>query len=556
MVSQGRYEARNVNNAVARPGARMISPPFAHRRLHFANSLTQAAIASAIVFTPPLAAAAESEAPPKTTAAKGAHAAKPPDTPEASTGSEPSDQPAPLAPYGARAALDVRGEVRSASSAAAVPSRGSLAGLATLSVEGWCCWLATPPNANALSLFPGPAIDLRRGVIANVDLAGFAGARAGENGAAPSSAGGSRRVVWRADESLRLSLGAVSLSQRYSHERPVRFGDRDWRAYSDLHAIGGGFALDGMFGIEPYGIRFISLDLSVDVLYEGRRHSTTTASLSVPLVELAGSRELGPPGVRRPLRVAVVDFTGAASWTPTNLPTGLPGDGESLDFHIDIVDIHGISFAGSSWTHGFAAGFSVMTPLFVRDDRPPSSTLTGAETPAGAGEGDAQSAPESVGPILWLDTIHHASQASFVPSWLVGGVAPPGDRGAGAAVGAGTFHRIDPTGFASDFGAQLRLEAAYPLTLGLWGSASVTGVAAKRILVSDLPAPEGLRPAGTRLWMGRAEVNLDKELWDHLSMRLGVWVERSDRSDTIELGESDPTAVRTAGGVSLGLHLE
>jgi hypothetical protein len=519
----------------------MISTLFAHRRLHLANAPTQAAIAIAIAVAPTIAAAGEPTA----------EAHEPPNAPDAWSGLKQSGPAEPLAPYGASAALDVRGELRGASSEAAIPARGVLAGLAALSVEGWCCWLFTPPpDLKGLSVFPGPANDPRRGVVANVDLAGFAGARVGENGAAAS--GG--RVLWRADESLRLALGVVSLTQRYSHERPVRFGDRDWRAYSDLHAVGGGFALDGMFGIEPYGVRLNSFDLNVDVLYEGQRHVSTTASLATAFVEYAGALERGRPGIQRPLRVAVIDLTGAASWTPVTLPTGLPGQRESLDFHIDLVDIHGISFTGSSWTHGFAVGFSMIMPLHERDDQPPAPTVTDPEMPAGNAQ-NAPNAPESLRPILWLDTIYHASRASFVPSWLIGGVAS-GERGAGAALGAGTFHRIDPTGLASDFGAQLQAEAAYPLTSGVWGSASVAGIAANRVLVSDLPAPPGFRPAGTRLWMGRAEVNLDTELSEHLGMRLGAWIERSDRSDPIELGESDPTAVRTAGGVSLGLHVE
>jgi len=536
----------------------MISPPFAHRRLHFANAPTQAAIAIAIVFAPTIAAATEGET--ETTAAEDEtettateEAPEPPNAPDAWSGVKQSDPPDSLAPYGARAALDVRGELRGASSVAAVPARGVLAGLATLSVEGWCCWLFTPPaDRKGLSVFPGPANDPRRGVIANVDLAGFAGARADENGAAAS--GGSNQVLWRVEESLRLALGVVSLSQRYSHERPVRFGDRDWRAYSDLHTIGVGFALDGMLGVEPYGVRLNSLTLKVDGLYEGQRHATTTASLATAFVEYAGALERGRSGIQRPLRVAVVDLTGASSWAPVTLPTGLPGRRESTDFHIDLVDIHGVSFTGAAWTHGFAVGFSMMMPLHERDERPPTPTVTDPEMPAGDAQ-NAQDAPESLRPILWLDTIYHASRASFVPSWLTGGVAS-GERGAGAALGTGTFHRIDPTGLASDFGAQLQAEAAYPLTSGLWGSASVAGIAAKRDLVSDLPAPPGLRPAGTWLMMGRAEVNLDTELSEHFDMRLGVWIERSDRSDPLELGESDPTAVRTAGGVSLGLHLE
>ncbi len=544
----------------------MLSPPFAHRRLHFANAPAQAAIAIAIVFAPPLAGAAEP--PPETTAAEEAHADEPADAPEASPESELTDPPEaspwvePIAPsepftrYGARAALDVRGELRGASSAAAAPARGVLAGLATISTEGWCCWLFTPPpDYRGLSLFPGPASDPRRGVVANVDLAGFAGARVGENGASPSPGEGSYRVLWRADESIRLALGVAELSQRYSHARPVSFGDRDWRAYSDLHAIGGGFAFDGMFGIEPYGVRLMSIDFDIDGLYEGQRHTTTTVSVGTAFVEYAGAIERGRSGVRRPLRVAVIDVRGTASYTPVTLPTGLPGERQALDFHIDLVDIHGISLFGSSLRHGFAVGFSSITPLYERDNRPPSPPVTDPETNPGAGEGEAPNAPESLAPILWLDTIYHAPLASFVPSWLVGGVAS-GEQGEGVAVGTGTFHRLDPTGFASDFGGQLRAEAAYSLAPGLWGSASVTGLAAKRVLVSDLPAPAGLRPAGAWIWMGRAEVNLDTELSDQLDMRLSAWIERSDRSDPIELGEVDPTAVRTAGGVSLGIHLE
>ncbi|HZF51482.1 MAG TPA: hypothetical protein VE093_22655 [Polyangiaceae bacterium] len=546
----------------------MILSPFAHRRLHLANASTQAAIAIAIVFASPIAAAAEPEPPPETTAAEGAHADEPADTPDASPGSElinppeaspwvePIAPPEPFARYGARAALDVRGELRGAGSAAAVPARGVLAGLAAISAEGWCCWLFTPPpDYKGLSLFPGPANDPRRGVLANVDLAGFAGARVGENGASPSSGGGSYRVLWRVDESIRLALGVAELRQRSSHARPVSFGDRDWRAYSDLNAVGGGFAFDGMFGVEPYGVRLNSIDFDIDVLYEGQRHATTTASIGVAFVEYAGALERGRHRIERPLRVAVVDFHGAISYTPVTLPTGLPGERQALDLHIDLVDVHGISFSSPAWTHGFAVGFSSITPLYERDNRPRPAPVTDPETNTGQGEDKAPDAPEGMGPILWLDTIHHASRASFVPSWLVGGVAS-GERGAGVAVGAGTFHRLDPTGFASDFGGQLRAEAAYSLAPGLWGSASVTGLAAKRILVSDLPAPEGLRPPGAWLWMGRAEVNLDTELSDQLGMRLGAWIERSDRSDPIELGEVDPTVVRTAGGVSLGIHLE
>lgn len=120
-----------------------------------------------------------------------------------------------------------------------------------------------------------------------------------------------------------------------------------------------------------------------------------------------------------------------------------------------------------------------------------------------------------------------------------------------ASFGMGSWARLDPTGLAADAGQLVTASLAQRI-----GSVDVSGKLEggrlRRLAVSDY-APPDLAPVGTRMWLGRAEVDARWRLAHRLELDGAAYVERSDRDDPRWIAAADGR-LETHAGVDLTAH--
>ncbi|AUX29944.1 uncharacterized protein SOCE836_020390 [Sorangium cellulosum] len=398
--------------------------------------------------------------------------------------------------------------------------------------EGWIGWTAAEPDARApgLGLFSPSMLDARRGLIVRAGAAGLAAAR---------STGGARAFEWRVAESATLQLTPVVLEQRFSYQRPVEFTDRFWRSQRGVMSVGGRFALPGMFTVLPAKVNLMSLAVEADVLrYE---EGTTQRDLGVELVVV----EFFDRSPERPVRAAIIDLNVAQQDAPFKRGEEGRTNLAALTIELDVLSLAGISLS-RRLSLGARGGIGIAVPTHLYDATLPP------EAPSSE-EGEKESVPSVMTPTIFGDLVYRSTALPFVPSWSSLDRYVAGERGPGAAIGAGTFSRLDPTGSAGDVGGQIAAEGRVAITREIYAGGSGTVVMAKRVVVSDLGVPEGAPRAGDMIFMTRVAAQLEWEITRGVTQRASAFIERSDRDDPVGLGGAPSASLRPRWGATVSL---
>jgi hypothetical protein len=304
--------------------------------------------------------------------------------------------------------------------------------------------------------------------------------------------------------------GIIDLWHRGAYGQPVSFSSPFWRPDRGLLKVGYGAGIPALIRVDsPDGWSFVvqSWDVHIEELFEPTStgalgdHVGRDVSIRVSMGEYYRQRPDTPLSLR--FLVTHVDINAVPvepRWSSTEQPWA---EQSSVALTVDMFDVRGAS-AGAGHMD-VSLGLSMMKPSEVRDDE--GSTSLAARGWIGYGRHRRVSTDRAFGPrTLSL----HTAPMSF-------------------AVGAGTFHRLDPTGYGVDYGGQARAEVA--MLLGEQWSAytSVIGVAAWRVLVSDIAGNEINDTLGQRTLMGRAEIGASRPLRSRLHLSLTAWSEHSDR---------------------------
>jgi hypothetical protein len=120
-----------------------------------------------------------------------------------------------------------------------------------------------------------------------------------------------------------------------------------------------------------------------------------------------------------------------------------------------------------------------------------------------------------------------------------------------ASFDMGSWARLDPTGFAADAG-QLVTGSLARRIAGIDFTGKLEVGRLRRLAISDY-APPGLAPVGTRMWVGRAEIDARYKLAHRLELDGAAYVERSDRDDPRWIAAADGR-LDTHAGVDLTAH--
>ncbi|HUJ57119.1 MAG TPA: hypothetical protein VLX92_01440 [Kofleriaceae bacterium] len=98
-------------------------------------------------------------------------------------------------------------------------------------------------------------------------------------------------------------------------------------------------------------------------------------------------------------------------------------------------------------------------------------------------------------------------------------------------LGAGSWGRLDPSGYAADVGTLATAGFDWQSAKHALRLASELEVGRLRRALITPGAPSDLAPVGTRMWMGRGTLEADVRVTGGLAVASSAWLERSDRDD-------------------------
>ena len=338
------------------------------------------------------------------------------------------------------------------------------------------------------------------------------------SGAAEYLRVGERREV-RYEERVTLGLGFLELEQFASHQREGRFSDWFWRSRDGLIEQGGGIRVPGIWyaasserevrvaSVGVRGSRVARDDLKGDV--------ATQVSLTTYLFEVDWS---DAQEQTTSLKAMGLIWHHAPLSGPEEGVTVQGDETEERSLRIQKFDFRGVELSNFALTErlrlDWSVGWSLLMPVHVRV----------ATTTEGAGQGGEPK-----------QDVRYEGDWAHAPTVRMGVLYRTGDS-AHVRLVTGTFDRLDPSGYAVDYGGYSGLRvAALPTS---WLAFQLDGqlALARRALVSPYAEPHGvsIAPEGTLMKLWRAEASMRLlPIRGSLSLQLRGWVDVTDRDDPL-----------------------
>ncbi len=306
---------------------------------------------------------------------------------------------------------------------------------------------------------------------------------------------------------VRLQSGFLDLLEQADYQRAADFDDAYWRPERHLSSLGWGFEI-------PFGIRYDSGDGTRaefgQLLVFGRELINGPGSSMWDNLDF--NYELTPFRVRVAHSYSsfvgrFLAFDGAVFATPS-----LHGRTDNVQSpsagSVWLAEMEGISFDDGRHSFGLSLGMRLLFPATL--DSSSFSDTTVAFPGA-----------------LTLSFSNHEGLPRLARArqriWRVFDALT-------YRIAAGTFARTGPSGFAADDGWKLQLSAALPLSQRWSLEAKTVGVTATRTAVEPA-ALDTIPGLGHHFLMGRAQLDVSRQLGDRLVLSMQAWGEHSDRFD-------------------------
>lgn len=304
----------------------------------------------------------------------------------------------------------------------------------------------------------------------------------------------------------RLRTGFLDILEGASYQRAAEFDDAYWRPERHLSSMGWGFEI-------PFGLRYDS-DAGVHfALFQFK-------AFGRELFNGPGSSVWGNLDFHfgsAPIRVRVAHtyssfvgrfmaFDGSLFATPS-FQGRTDNVVKPFEGSVWLADMKGITFDDGRHSFGLSLGMHLLLPATLESS---DAIVLGAFPGA-----------------LTLSFTNHEGMPRLARArrhiWRVFDALT-------YRVAAGTFARLGPSGFATDTGWKLHLSAALPINQQWSMQAKAVGITATRDAVE--PAVVGAIPGlDHHFLMGRAELDVSRQLGDRLVLTMQAWAEHSDRFD-------------------------
>ena len=312
---------------------------------------------------------------------------------------------------------------------------------------------------------------------------------------------------------------------REDYQRPVDFDDDFWRDETGTIRRTIGFDVPGLFQMDngEYAMGMLTFGWERRELFQAELGSYFSPDVRLG-DEYSVHGGLGNGTVildeESAVRFNVMDFRYNAYITP----------GQNRAAELDVLPIYQTPASDAVGADGF--DLSVLDLQWSRRLPGINRLAVGISVKDPTDVPDAEDGVESVH-VLYALSYGQALSRDYVPGWERFGERMPQLNLIGWNVEAKSFHRIDPSGLATDAGHQISGDIAFrpldPLTLS--GRAQVIG--AERRQVSSLVTDDAPLSAKVGDWfiMGRVEAQAEWDFGDMFSVLGNAWVEHSDRAD-------------------------